>query len=384
MKKLLFIVVALFAVVSVKAQNENIAQVSLLKMNYEGVTPKYMPMGDEPMAVEPTAEGLAFTHPYTAGSPLNYRIQVTDDCLTLQKNHNYLVRLTFKVPHKKTNGDRGALSVFLSNEKSMGRKEVLVWGGDDFQVIDFEFPQFPDNIEGDGRIIIDTHYVLGTSVLKEVELYEKPVSGSPVIDGIKLLWEKNLEGTEAGVPRDAEADWYVEGTDEGIAIVNPEKKEFAGQAWLFLGADGVSMEQNHDYMVRLTMKVPSDGTYVVNMGSGEANRSCEVSVTASDDFQVIDIQFRDFLSELKDRHFDPIDGNGHIILNGGWVAGTTVVKKVEVYEVFGSGARGGDKTAINAVKAMNADGAIYNLAGQKVDASYKGIVIQNGKKRIAR
>ena len=35
------------------------------------------------------------------------------------------------------------------------------------------------------------------------------------------------------------------------------------------------------------------------------------------------------------------------------------------------------------MKATNADGAIYNLAGQKVDASYKGIVIQNGKKRIA-
>ena len=41
------------------------------------------------------------------------------------------------------------------------------------------------------------------------------------------------------------------------------------------------------------------------------------------------------------------------------------------------------ETAIQQVKAGKAeDGARYNLAGQKVGASYKGIVIQNGKKFI--
>ncbi len=40
-------------------------------------------------------------------------------------------------------------------------------------------------------------------------------------------------------------------------------------------------------------------------------------------------------------------------------------------------------SAINAVKkAANADDAIYNVAGQKVNASYKGLVIKNGKKYI--
>ena len=41
-----------------------------------------------------------------------------------------------------------------------------------------------------------------------------------------------------------------------------------------------------------------------------------------------------------------------------------------------------ESTAIKAVKAANADGAIYNIAGQKVNASYKGLVIKNGKKYI--
>ena len=43
----------------------------------------------------------------------------------------------------------------------------------------------------------------------------------------------------------------------------------------------------------------------------------------------------------------------------------------------------GGETAINSVKkAANADDAIYNVAGQKVNASYKGLVIKNGKKYI--
>ena len=47
--------------------------------------------------------------------------------------------------------------------------------------------------------------------------------------------------------------------------------------------------------------------------------------------------------------------------------------KYEVSEVDG----------ITAVKAAQAnDGVIYNLAGQKVSESYKGVVIQNGVKMV--
>ena len=67
----------------------------------------------------------------------------------------------------------------------------------------------------------------------------------------------------------------------------------------------------------------------------------------------------------------------------GWMVGTTVLKKVEVYKKVGQAARGGE-TAIKTVKVANSDDAVYNLAGQRVDASYKGLVIQNGQKRISR
>ena len=41
-----------------------------------------------------------------------------------------------------------------------------------------------------------------------------------------------------------------------------------------------------------------------------------------------------------------------------------------------------ESTAIKAVKAAQDSDAIYNVAGQKVNASYKGLVIKNGKKYI--
>ena len=42
----------------------------------------------------------------------------------------------------------------------------------------------------------------------------------------------------------------------------------------------------------------------------------------------------------------------------------------------------GAGTGINSVKSVVTDSAIYNLAGQKVNASYKGVVIKEGKKYI--
>lgn len=42
----------------------------------------------------------------------------------------------------------------------------------------------------------------------------------------------------------------------------------------------------------------------------------------------------------------------------------------------------GEATAIQTVKTTTEDGVMYNLAGQKVDANYKGVVILNGKKMI--
>lgn len=46
--------------------------------------------------------------------------------------------------------------------------------------------------------------------------------------------------------------------------------------------------------------------------------------------------------------------------------------------------RNGVTTGINRVQQSAADAPLYNLSGQRVDASYKGVVIKNGKKFVVR
>jgi len=388
MKKILFIVAALFAVVSVNAQEENNELVSLLKVNFMDVSPSYMPTGDNHIIVEPTDEGLALSNPI---NPIDFdnwwwsKVVLSDDCLTLQEKHNYIVRLTIKVPHKREDSyfDNVLYTVLVGNNTYQTQSRVAINGDDDFQVVDFEIPRFPYDIEGDGHIAIQPQFIKGyTTTLKEVEVFEETIPESPVVNGMRLLCEKNWEGVDAVMFWDGEKpDWEIEGTAEGLALTNPTLK---GESWASQETvvKEFDLEQNHNYIVRLTMKVPSDGTYTMKMGNWDASFLYELPVAGSGDWQVIDVQFPDFGGEIKTETGNLIE-NSFVILQFGQVVGTTVVKKVEVYEVLGSSARGGT-TAIDAVKAADADGIIYNLAGQKVDASYKGIVIQNGKKRILR
>lgn len=96
----------------------------------------------------------------------------------------------------------------------------------------------------------------------------------------------------------------------------------------------------------------------------------------------------------------PTDGNG--IFDGG-KGGVKVVEKIpagtvefnvlanHTYYIFCTGSKlgffgyvftAGGSAGITAAKTVSKDNAIYNLAGQKVVAGYKGIVIKNGQKVV--
>ena len=197
---------------------------------------------------------------------------------------------------------------------------------------------------------------------------------------VNLVYSMNWEGVSypSGC-YDPDDPWVT--TDEGLGIVNPEMQEFAGKVWTLVNTGGFSLEENHNYIVRLTMKVPSDGKYMVALGNWFTSYSLEVPVSASDDFQIVDVPFLNYWGERTDMAFKPIEEDAHINLCSGWVVGTTVVKKVEVYEMAESGSRE-NTTAIKTIKTMNSDDSIYNLAGQRVSPSYKGVVIRNGRKVV--
>ena len=75
-----------------------------------------------------------------------------------------------------------------------------------------------------------------------------------------------------------------------------------------------------------------------------------------------------------------VNANGSKITAGGFYFDTTGAATSAAGDVT---ILSGTGTAIQATKFFKAENAaIYNLAGQKVDGSYKGIVIQNGKKFI--
>lgn len=193
-------------------------------------------------------------------------------------------------------------------------------------------------------------------------------------NSLKLIYEMNWEGVWPGV-FDGDDIWAQ--TDEGMAITTSQQMKYMWTLYSVIGLR-FSLEQGRDYIVRLTMKVPSEGTYQVRLGSrlgGDENVwfSCEVPVTADDDFQVIDVECSDFPGNVL--------GDAYVMLGSGWVVGTTIVKQVKIYEKLETGSRG-DQTAIKAEKAEKVDNTSYNLIGQKVNASYKGVVINNGKKML--
>ena len=164
---------------------------------------------------------------------------------------------------------------------------------------------------------------------------------------------------------DTQPEGKIEVVDDGIAINNPQKYDAIYTPQIIV-IEGFTLEKGHNYIVRLIVRVPSDGTYHVNMGDWETNYSLQLPVRKSDDFQVIDVEYPEY--------GDNIIGDGHVLIGCGWVVGTTIIKEVEILE----------KTNATGIQSIKADrhNVIYNLNGQRVSPPYRGIVIQNGRKVV--
>ena len=166
---------------------------------------------------------------------------------------------------------------------------------------------------------------------------------------------------------DEQTDGKAELGAEGLEITVGVQ---TGQLWqpqiIVIGDGSFNLEEDGNYKVVITAKYPADGTLQVNMGSWSANDQAQFPITATGDFQTDEFVFEGWSVTAE---------GAHLLFQCGDFKGTTIVKDIKIIDL--------DATAINNVKtAKKADGAIYNLAGQKVSASYKGIVIKDGKKYI--
>ena len=145
----------------------------------------------------------------------------------------------------------------------------------------------------------------------------------------KLIYEMDwadVEYTEWNYFGEAPNASYYKATDEGLAINNPAINDHIWEVRVINRSSedhGLSLEEGHDYIVRLTIKVPSDGHIFMQLGDLASSWYDGTSVTASDDWQVIDIENHCFYSDIP---------NGHVLLGLGEMVGTTILKKVQVYE----------------------------------------------------
>ena len=187
-------------------------------------------------------------------------------------------------------------------------------------------------------------------------------------DTLVSLAKVNLENLEEFIGwsqfDDSEKE-LVEAIEEGLAITVTRLQDQSWQPQVMVVPDGsFDLEEGHNYVVRLTIKVPSDGSYYVNIGTWQANGFAYAPATASDTFQIIDVDYPEYKGKVI---------GAHVLVGFGWVPGTTIIKEVEVFE----------KTSTAAIRSVNSardvNDTIYNLSGQKVSSSYKGIVIRKRK-----
>ena len=233
------------------------------------------------------------------------------------------------------------------------------WGSD-FQQ---DGPNCKVDVEADGSTIIVTFNpetgeitwtVEGSAPAGDVLLYEQDFTGITEFTG----WSQF---------DDSQTDGKVEVDPDGVAITVGIQ---TGQLWqpqVMVVPDGsFNLAEDGNYKVVVTAKFPADGTLQINMGTWSANDQAQFPVTATGDFQEVVCDFEGW----------SVDAEGaHLLFQCGDFKGTTILKKIQIFQIGATGIKG--------VKNITpATGAIYNLAGQKVDASYKGIVIMNGKKYL--
>lgn len=211
-----------------------------------------------------------------------------------------------------------------------------------------------------GKNSVDISFTTGINFTKMVVTYGKIKSVTPTTNGYATFAcsypvnyrENGLKAYTIKVDKDNQKVAYTEFT--GVVP--------AGKAVLVCGTEGQKYE-----LTPATEK--ADATFATDLKVSNGN-------VKSDGTNFYGFTTKDgvsgFVRVAKDVAV-PL-GKGYLQLTGNTAAAP----------VFYSINIGGGTTGIGQVEVEKAteNGAIYNLAGQRVDASYKGVVIKNGKKYV--
>ena len=208
--------------------------------------------------------------------------------------------------------------------------------------------------------------------------------GKHVIKKVTVIDLEGEGGGETGPGLVGEIDWtsqsaYYEGVwyDNSTAALSFEDglvitctADGTGNYWepqVPMIAHIPVIEEGGQYQVVFAVDAPASGEIRLDFCSWDGSSATHAKViNVEAGLHEYTVDFEDYPTPCTD---------AMIFYQCGKMPGKHVIKYVKVYDL--------EATGIEAVKAAKAfDGAIYNLAGQKVNANYKGVVIQNGKKFI--
>jgi hypothetical protein len=355
MKKL-FTLVAL-AMIAMGANAQRIAEKDW-DGGFEGDYPMWAQFADgQDGSVASDEDGVAITVGTKTGELWQPQVQILSGDLTLEEDHSYVVKVTAKFPTD------GTLQINMGDWSGRDQYTVPVKATGDFQDVLIEFPDYAYNVPGDGFVLFQCGDFLGTSIVKKVEVWD-------VTTGIaEKDWEGGFEGDYPMWAQFADGqDGSVASDEDGVAITVGTKTGELWQPQVQILSGDLTLEEDHSYVVKITAQFPTDGTLQINMGDWSGRDQYTVPVIAGEDFQNVYVEFPDYAYNVP--------GDGFVLFQCGDFLGTSIVKKVMVIDLDASG----DATGIKTLKNNTESAVRYNLAGQQVDANFKGVVIMNGKK----
>ena len=338
-------------------------------------------VGAEGLEINVPAAGENYWNPQTV--VLN--VEGSADAAFLEEDGQYQVIITAKHPAGHLQVNLGSWDDGVSLQKDFDVAEAA-----DFEDIVVDFSEgWPADCLTNVHVLWQSGALPGMSVLKKIQIVD--LNGG---EGGEEGGEG--EGGEGGSAIVGEIDWTKEeafnnwcsGENGSTAVVGAEGLEInvpaAGDNYwnpqtVVLNIPGLPVADNPDapailaedgqYKVVIVAKHPA-GHLQVNLGTWDDG------VSLQKDFDVEEAaDFHEIVVDFSEGWPADCFSNVHVLWQSGALPGLSVLKSIQIIDL--------NATAIKTVKAgKKFEGAIYNLAGQKVNASYKGVVIKDGKKYI--
>ena len=236
-------------------------------------------------------------------------------------------------------------------------------GDNDFTVDFLDYPGSTTN----AMIFYQCGKIPGKHVIKNVQVIDLELGGGPALVS-EIDWTKESAYYEGVWYSDLAEVSVAEG--EGLIINCTQPSPETANYWepqVPMIAHIEELAEGGQYQVQFAVNAPAAGEIRLDFCSwtegAKTTQDWVGTVEAGDNELTVD--FLDYPGSTT---------NAMIFYQCGKIPGKHVIKYVKVFDLEG-------ETGIKTVKNNAAQSNIrYNLAGQKVDANYQGVVIMNGKK----